>query len=94
MGKVTSKMQVTVPKAVADRVGIKPGDDLAWEVVGRVIHVIPDGAAPRLSREERVTAFAEMIERQRVRERRGGPARRAKDRGWRREDLYVRGQPR
>jgi AbrB family looped-hinge helix DNA binding protein len=28
MGKVTSKLQVTVPKAIAQRYGIRPGDEI------------------------------------------------------------------
>ena len=41
MAKVTSKLQVTVPKAVADRYGIKPGDEIRFEDAGEVIRVVP-----------------------------------------------------
>jgi len=27
---VTSKLQLTVPKAIADQFGLKPGDELQW----------------------------------------------------------------
>ena len=30
MAKVTSKLQVTVPKAIADRFGIRPGDEIEF----------------------------------------------------------------
>ena len=30
MSKVTSKLQVTVPKAAAERYGIRPGDAIDW----------------------------------------------------------------
>ena len=34
MAKVTSKLQVTVPRAIADRYGIRPGDDIEWIATG------------------------------------------------------------
>ena len=37
MSKVTSKLQVTIPKAIADRFGIAPGDDIDWIVTGESI---------------------------------------------------------
>jgi AbrB family looped-hinge helix DNA binding protein len=94
MPKVTSKLQVTVPKALAERFGIKPGDEIRWETAGAVIRVIP---AHRLSHgpsvEDRVKAFDRATARQRSRQ--GTPRRtgRATARGWRRQDLYVRAQP-
>ena len=30
MAKVTSKLQVTLPKALADQYGIEPGDEIGW----------------------------------------------------------------
>jgi AbrB family looped-hinge helix DNA binding protein len=41
MSKVTSKLQVTIPKAIADRFKIKPGDRIQWEAPGEIIRVIP-----------------------------------------------------
>ena len=41
MAKVTSKLQLTVPKVIADEYGIKPGDQLDWVPAGDVIRVIP-----------------------------------------------------
>jgi len=40
MAKVTSKLQVTVPKALAERYAIRPGDEIAWEAAGDVIRVV------------------------------------------------------
>ena len=37
--KITSKYQVTVPKEIRDRLGLKPGDRLVWEVVGKEARV-------------------------------------------------------
>ncbi len=41
MAKVTSKLQVTVPKAIADRYGIRPGDEIEWVAAGDTIRVLP-----------------------------------------------------
>ena len=43
MAKVTSKYQVTLPKAIADKFKIRPGDDIHWVPAGDVIRVIPPG---------------------------------------------------
>jgi AbrB family looped-hinge helix DNA binding protein len=43
MAKVTSKLQVTVPKAIADRYGIRPGDEIGWVAAGDAIRVVPAG---------------------------------------------------
>lgn len=37
--KLTSKGQITVPKAVRHALGVKPGDKLVFEQTGRVISV-------------------------------------------------------
>jgi len=94
VAKVTSKLQVTVPKAIADRFGIRPGDDIEWRAEGNAIRVLPraaDGGA--LDREARLRSFDEATARQKSRNRGGRRARRA-DRGWTREELYDRARPR
>ncbi len=40
MSKVTSKLQVTLPKAIADRYGVAPGADLVFEPAGESIRVL------------------------------------------------------
>jgi len=40
MPKVTSKLQLTVPRAIADQYGIRPGDELQWIAAGEAIRVI------------------------------------------------------
>jgi len=100
MSKVTSKRQVTVPKEIADRYGISPGDDIQWQPAGETIRVIPPGEIRKpLDREARLRLFDQATQRQKERDaqRRAAvppqdPA--SKDRGWRREDLYDRGRPR
>ncbi len=95
MAKVTSKLQVTVPKAIADTYGIRPGDEITWQPAGAVIQILPPRKhAPTLSLEERLKLYDAATARQRNRQRRQPMRRRATDRGWRREDLYVRGRPR
>ena len=60
MVKVTSKLQVTVPKAIADRFGIKPGDEIEWLAEGNAIRVLPRaGEDGSLDREARLRSFDE-----------------------------------
>ena len=47
MSRVTSKLQVTVPKLIAQRYGIRPGDDIRFEESGEVIRVVPENARTR-----------------------------------------------
>jgi len=94
MGKVTSKLQVSVPKAVADRVGIRPGDRLEWTVTGAEIRVrVPGRRATGLSRAERLARFDDTTRRVEAAGR-GRRSRAAQGRGWTREELYGRGRPR
>lgn len=103
MAKVTSKLQVTIPKVVADQYGIEPGDHLDFQAAGPVIRVVPEGKegtkgrreAARLSREERLRLFDAATARQREREKRFEPLLKGlEERGWTREDLYDRGTSR
>lgn len=68
MAKVTSKYQVTVPRAIADRYGIRPGDQIEWVPAGDAIRVIPAGteAAPE-DRDARLRLFDEATKRHRKR---------------------------
>ena len=93
MSKVTSKLQVTLPKALAESYGIAPGDDIRFEEAGEVIRVVPGNAGAAtggLDTEARLRLFDAATERQRLREA-SRPARRAETRGWTREELYERG---
>ena len=40
---MTSKLQVTIPKVIADQYGIHPGDDIAWIAAGDAVRVVPSG---------------------------------------------------
>lgn len=91
--KVTTKLQVTIPKALAEKYGIRPGDTIQWEPAGGYIRVIPPGRKmPRLSLEERLRMFDKSRQRQREREKQRGPVPQTADRGWTREELYDRGR--
>ncbi|MGV8041259.1 MAG: AbrB/MazE/SpoVT family DNA-binding domain-containing protein [Thermoanaerobaculaceae bacterium] len=91
MSKVTSKLQVTVPKAIADRVGIRPGDELTWEPVGGTLLVIPRRPSGLvLSTLARLALFDAATARQDDRNRRAEMTEPPEDRGWTREELYDR----
>ena len=93
MSKVTSKLQVTVPKALADRYGIRPGDDIRFEEAGEVIRVVPASASVAVELADtatRLRLFDTATDRQRQREEVSAPPGGA-SRGWTRDELYVRG---
>ena len=97
MSKVTSKLQVTIPKAIAEQYGIKPGDEIEFRPAGQTIRIVTQKGrgARRLSVEERLRRFDEAMERQREREKhRKLPEEPPKERDWKREDLYTRGKNR
>jgi AbrB family looped-hinge helix DNA binding protein len=95
MSRVTSKLQVTVPKVIADQYGIRPGDEIEWIAAGEIIRVVPPGRRSLgLDRETRLRLFDAATARQELRQPRRSRARAARDRGWRREDLHDRGRPR
>jgi AbrB family looped-hinge helix DNA binding protein len=103
MAKVTSKLQVTIPKRLADAYAIAPGDDIEFVEAGEGIRIVLSGQRARteLSTAERLRLFDATTERQRRRDRASGVARPGPgkgggkgDRGWTREELYVREKPR
>ena len=93
MAKVTSKLQVTIPKAIADEYGIKPGIELDWIPSGDSIRVVPASSKTESEAvKRRLMLFDEATARLTRRERAPGKGRPVKDRGWKREDLYLRGR--
>lgn len=98
MAKITSKMQVTVPRAIADRYGLEPGDEIEFQPAGEVIRIAIAGRRPNTGATARLRLFDAATERQRERERasaRAAPvAPAATERGWTREELYERARPR
>jgi len=94
MAKVTSKLQITLPKRIADKHGIAPGDEIRFESTGHSITILPgrQPAEAQLSRDERLRLFDEATRRLAVRAA-DLPATTPSPRDWRREDLYSRGAP-
>jgi AbrB family looped-hinge helix DNA binding protein len=96
MAKATSKLQVTIPKAIADQYGIAPGDEIEFRSAGPQIRVALRDQVGRqqLSLAERLRLFDAARARQREREKSAiEPAGPGDDRGWKREELYTRGHP-
>ena len=90
---MTSKLQVTLPKALATQYGIRPGDEILWVASGDAIRIVPArNIAKKDSIASRLELFDQATERRRRYKRATGPV--PKDRGWTREELYDRGRPR
>ena len=92
MARVTSKLQVTLPKHLADQLGIRPGDEVQFVPGENSLRILLPTEGPNYSVEDRLRLFDQATQRQREREARTNLAP-ATDRGWRREDLYTRGLP-
>jgi AbrB family looped-hinge helix DNA binding protein len=99
MAKVTSKLQLTIPKAVADQYKIRPGDELDWLPAGETIRIMKRlHKADTATLQQRQRLFEQATARQEkrnaaFRKKRAGQAQ-PSNRGWTREDLYDRGFPR
>ena len=98
MARVTSKLQLTIPKAIADQYEIRPGDELDWLPAGEAVRVVKRRVSVKTDEatlQQRLRLFDEATARQERRNARfrkkhglrGEPS----DRGWTREDLYDRG---
>ena len=93
MAKVTSKLQVTLPKRLAEAHGIAPGDRIEFRSSGDDIRIITEAGnrSSELSREERLRLFDESTRRIQARAKRLPESLESGGRGWKREDLYRRG---
>ncbi|HLW84395.1 MAG TPA: AbrB/MazE/SpoVT family DNA-binding domain-containing protein [Candidatus Sulfotelmatobacter sp.] len=107
MPKVTSKLQLTVPKAIADQYGIRPGDELEWIPAGESIRVElvrhKAKSVHELTVKERLAVFdantkwLDELQADQLNEAKAkGSHLTRENRGWTREDLYNddRGLPR
>jgi AbrB family looped-hinge helix DNA binding protein len=103
MSKVTSKLQLTIPKAIADQYGIRPGDELEWIPAGDAIRVAPTRAGEKAARDLTLEEKLDLFDRNMARVDKIQAAELTKaaksktpseDRGWTREELYTRGFPR
>lgn len=103
---MTSKLQLTVPKKIADQYGIRPGDELEWIPAGESIRVKlvrrKAKAGHELSTAERLALFDantkwldELQAGQLNYAKAKGTHSTRETRGWRREELHEdRGFPR
>ena len=95
MARVTSKLQVTIPKAVAERYGIAPGAEIDWLPAGEAIRVVVRTRTQRSAdRRRRLRLFDGATERQRQRQLGVADDTSQPDRGWTREELNERGSAR
>lgn len=92
MARVTSKLQVTIPKVIAERYGIAPGEDIEWLPAGDAIRVIPQTARREPDRARRLALFDGATERQNDRQAVRPVPPGSADRGWSRAELYDRGR--
>ncbi|MCA9424713.1 MAG: AbrB/MazE/SpoVT family DNA-binding domain-containing protein [Candidatus Omnitrophica bacterium] len=90
MAKVTSKLQLTLPKSLAEECHIQPGDRVRCERVGDSILLSAETSRASEDIRTRLEIFDHAADRRRKRARVGRKAP-PKDRGWTREDLYHRG---
>lgn len=92
MSKVTSKFQISIPKAIVNEAGIRVGDELVWERAGADLRLrLASEPSRRLTTSERLALFDSARTRQKSRERKHVAKRAlapANERGWSREDLY------
>jgi AbrB family looped-hinge helix DNA binding protein len=99
MARVTSKLQVTVPKTIANQFAIRPGDEIDWVPAGDGIRVVKRRPAKRKAGQTLIaTRLRQFDEASRRQSLRGSPAGQVSPsdsgRGWSREDLYRRGRAR
>lgn len=106
MSRVTTKLQLTVPKKIADQYGIRPGDELEWIPAGDTIRVEVARTKTRncskLTVEERLAVFddntkwLDQVQADQLKKVKTNSTRITRqNRGWTREELYGdRGLPR
>jgi len=70
---------VTLPEAIVERFGIRPGDEIEFQAAGDAIRIEPAGSRQPLLAQERLRLFDEATRRIRRRRWKGKPP---KDRGW------------
>jgi bifunctional DNA-binding transcriptional regulator/antitoxin component of YhaV-PrlF toxin-antitoxin module len=101
---VTSKLQLTVPKVIAEKYGIRPGDELEWTPAGESIRVrlVRNKTKTELKPDELLSLFDENtrwldeLQAQELKDSKAKDVRPTREnRGWTREELYEdRGFPR
>lgn len=90
---MTSKLQLTVPKSIAEAYRIAPGSELIFEAAGEVIHLRHQRANVAPDKDARLQRFQQAWQRQLGRNQRYQGEQQSTDitnRGWTREELYER----
>lgn len=90
MSKVTSKLQVTIPKAIATAYGIEPGSNIEFVPAGDGIRVEVGRAASPADPSRPLALFDAASQRQAHRNSERAAAAATDGRGWTRDDLYER----
>lgn len=98
---MTSKLQLTVPKVIAEKYGIRPGDELEWTPAGDSIRVRrvkneAKNVEERLALFDENTTWLDELQAEELRYWKSNEKRITREnRGWTREELYGdRGLPR
>lgn len=91
MAKVTTNLQVTIPRVLAERYGIQPGDEIEWLADADGIRLVRGADLPGESVTELLARFDEASQRQADRDHQRGPHTAPSERDWARGDLYRRG---
>ena len=101
---MTSKLQLTVPKVIAEKYGIRPGDELEWTPAGESIRVrlVRNKTKTELKPDELLLLFDENtrwldeLQAEDLKDSKAKDVRLTREnRGWTREELYEdRGFPR
>lgn len=90
MAKVTSKLQLTLPKELAKRYNIVAGDDVEWIAAGDAIRIVRVKTKPKiLDTKQRLRLFDKVTKR--LAARKTSSTTESQNRGWTREELYTRG---
>lgn len=96
MAKVTSKLQITIPKRLAEQYGLVPGDEVEFLPAGASMRLVParSRARQQLSPGEKLRLFDVATKRQQQREKTMTLSAEGKTgHDWDRADLYTRGKP-
>ncbi len=91
MAKITSKLQITIPKKIAQKYKLQPGGEIEWQAAGDVIRILPSSNPVEIDIKERLNLFDAASKRQLDRQSGYSAQAEPPDRGWTREELYNRG---
>ena len=94
MAKVTSKLQLTIPKALADAHAIRAGSEVQFESATDCIRLTVGKPRVGLPTDEKLRLLRESWEQQKARNARLKNLTPSHERGWTREEIYDRGKPR